>query len=373
MQCRDSLTAAYLRGDKEIPVPAERRPGNGEYLLIRDATENNLKHVDVRLPLGKLICVTGVSGSGKSSLVIEVLYKALAQRMYRAKERPGRHERIEGLENLDKVIDIDQSPIGRTPRSNPATYTNLFTDIRDLFASLPEAKMRGYKPGRFSFNVKGGRCEACQGDGIIRIEMQFLPDVYVPCEVCHGKRYNREALEIKYKGKSIADVLDMTVDEALEFFQNIPRIRTKLQHAGRGGAGLHQAGPAGDDAVGRRGAAGEAEQGAEPARDGQDAVHPGRADDGAALRRRAEAAAGAAAAGGPGQHDRGDRAQPGRDQVGRLDDRPGAGGRRRRAATSSPRARRSRWPRVARSYTGQFLRPIAGRARGPAAGRGDCG
>jgi excinuclease ABC subunit A len=228
MGCADSLTAEYLRGDQEIPIPAFRRPGNGEYLIVRNATANNLKHVDVRFPLGKLICVTGVSGSGKSSLIIDVLYQALAQRLYRAKERPGKHESIEGLDNLDKVIDIDQSPIGRTPRSNPATYTNVFTDVRDLFASLPEAKMRGYKAGRFSFNVKGGRCEACQGDGIIRIEMQFLPDVYVPCEVCHGQRYNREALEIKYKGKSIADVLDMTVDEGLEFFQNIPRIRTKL-------------------------------------------------------------------------------------------------------------------------------------------------
>ncbi len=229
MRCGDSLTAQYLRGEKRIEVPEVRRPGNGQYLIIRDATENNLKHVDVRFPLGKFICVTGVSGSGKSSLVNEVLYKALAMRIYRAKDKPGRHLTIEGIENLDKVVDIDQSPIGRTPRSNPATYTNLFTEIRDLFAALPDAKMRGYKPGRFSFNVKGGRCEACQGDGIIRIEMQFLPDVYVPCEVCHGKRYNREALEIKYKGKSIADVLDMTVVEALEFFQNIPPIRNKLQ------------------------------------------------------------------------------------------------------------------------------------------------
>ncbi len=229
LKCADSLTAQYLRGEKRIETPRVRRPGNGQYLIIRDATENNLKHVDVRIPLGKFVAVTGVSGSGKSSLVNEVLYKALAMRMYRAKERPGKHLTIEGIENLDKVVDIDQSPIGRTPRSNPATYTNLFTEIRDLFAALPDAKMRGYKPGRFSFNVKGGRCEACQGDGIIRIEMQFLPDVYVPCEVCHGKRYNREALEIKYKGKSIADVLDMTVAEGLEFFQNIPPLRNKLQ------------------------------------------------------------------------------------------------------------------------------------------------
>ena len=228
LHCSDSLTAAYLRGEKAIEIPPIRRPGNGEYLIVRGASENNLKQVDVRFPLGKLICVTGVSGSGKSSLVNEVLYKALNLRLYRAKERPGRHESIEGLENLDKVVDIDQSPIGRTPRSNPATYTNLFTEIRDLFASLPDAKIRGYKPGRFSFNVKGGRCEACQGDGIIRIEMQFLPDVYVPCEVCHGHRYNREALEIKYKGKSIADVLELTVDEALEFFQHIPPLRNKL-------------------------------------------------------------------------------------------------------------------------------------------------
>jgi len=228
LHCSDSLTAAYLRGEKAIEIPPIRRPGNGEYLIVRGASENNLKQVDVRFPLGKLICVTGVSGSGKSSLVNEVLYKALNLRLYRAKERPGRHESIEGLENLDKVVDIDQSPIGRTPRSNPATYTNLFTEIRDLFASLPDAKIRGYKPGRFSFNVKGGRCEACQGDGIIRIEMQFLPDVYVPCEVCHGHRYNREALEIKYKGKSIADILELTVDEALEFFQHIPPLRNKL-------------------------------------------------------------------------------------------------------------------------------------------------
>jgi excinuclease ABC subunit A len=228
LSCADSLTAEYLRRERQIAIPALRRPGNGEYLVVRGASENNLKHIDVRFPLGKLICVTGVSGSGKSSLVIEVLYKALAMRMYRAKDKPGTHDVIEGMQNLDKVVDIDQSPIGRTPRSNPATYTNVFTDIRDLFASLPESKVRGYRPGRFSFNVKGGRCEACRGDGIIRIEMQFLPDVYVPCEVCHGRRYNREALEIRYKGKSIADVLDMTVREALAFFHNIPSIRNKL-------------------------------------------------------------------------------------------------------------------------------------------------
>ncbi|MCC7353926.1 MAG: excinuclease ABC subunit UvrA [Anaerolineae bacterium] len=228
LSCPDSLTGAYLRHDRVIPIPTTRRPGNGGYLLIRGATENNLKQVDVRIPLGKFVVVTGVSGSGKSSLIVEVLYKRLAQHFYQAKDKPGKHETIQGMEHLDKVIDIDQSPIGRTPRSNPGTYVNVFTDVRDLYASLPEAKLRGYQPGRFSFNVKGGRCEACQGDGIIRIEMQFLPDVYVPCEVCHGKRYNREALEIRYKGQSIADVLGMTVHQAYDFFEHIPRIRNKL-------------------------------------------------------------------------------------------------------------------------------------------------
>lgn len=225
----DSLTAQYLRGERRIDVPDERREGNGGYLFVKGATENNLKNVDVRIPLGKFVAITGVSGSGKSTLVVEVLYKRLAQLMYKAKDRPGKHASLEGIELIDKVIDIDQSPIGRTPRSNPATYVGLFTYLRELYASLPEAKARGYKPGRFSFNVKGGRCETCQGDGIIRIEMQFLPDVYVPCEECKGKRYNRETLEIKFRGKSIADALDMTVEEALEFFQNIPRIRNKLE------------------------------------------------------------------------------------------------------------------------------------------------
>ncbi|MFN8464737.1 MAG: excinuclease ABC subunit UvrA [Caldilineaceae bacterium] len=229
IHCPDSLTARYLRGEVRIPVPGERREGNGNYLVVKGARENNLKSVDVRFPLGKFVAVTGVSGSGKSTLVVDVLYKRLAQWMYRAKDRPGAHTSIEGMEHLDKVIDIDQSPIGRTPRSNPATYVGLFTDLRDLYATLPEAKARGYKAGRFSFNVKGGRCEACQGDGIIRIEMQFLPDVYVPCEECKGKRYNRETLEIHFRGKSIADVLDLTVEEGLEFFQHIPRLRNKLE------------------------------------------------------------------------------------------------------------------------------------------------
>ncbi len=225
----ESITGQYLSGRKWIPTPTKRRPGSGRFLKVLGAQENNLKNIDVSFPLGTFTCVTGVSGSGKSTLVIEILYKALAKRMYRAKDVPGKHRGLEGVEYIDKVIDINQAPIGRTPRSNPATYTNVFTPIRELFASLPESKARGYKPGRFSFNVKGGRCEACKGDGIIRIEMQFLPDVWVPCEVCHGKRYNRETLEIRYKGKNISEVLDMTVDEALEFFWNHPTIRRKLQ------------------------------------------------------------------------------------------------------------------------------------------------
>ncbi len=229
LQCSHSLTAMYLRGEQKIPMPKVRRPGSGKFLAVTGAAQNNLKEITVRFPLRKFIAVTGVSGSGKSSLVVEVLYKRLNQFFYRAKAKPGRFDTLEGLEYIDKVVNIDQSPIGRTPRSNPATYTNVFTDIRNLFARLPDSKARGYKPGRFSFNVKGGRCEACRGDGIIKIEMQFLPDVYVPCEVCHGKRYNREALEIRYKGKHIAEVLDMTVDEALQFFSNVPRIRNKLQ------------------------------------------------------------------------------------------------------------------------------------------------
>ncbi|MDR1028349.1 MAG: excinuclease ABC subunit UvrA [Clostridiales Family XIII bacterium] len=226
---KGSITGQYLTGAKRIEVPGERRPGNGNAIRVIGAAENNLKRIDAVFPLGRFVCVTGVSGSGKSSLVNEILYKALAQRVNRAKVKPGKYENIEGLEHIDKVIDIDQSPIGRTPRSNPATYTGVFTPIRDLFAQLPEAKMRGYEKGRFSFNVKGGRCEACSGDGIIKIEMHFLPDVYVPCEVCKGKRYNRETLEVKYKGNNIYDVLEMTVSESLEFFRNIPTIMRQLE------------------------------------------------------------------------------------------------------------------------------------------------
>ena len=230
MAVERSVTGAYLSGRKKIEVPKERRPFAQDHkLVIKGAAENNLKNIDVEIPLGVFTCVTGVSGSGKSSLINEILYKRLAKELNRAKTRAGRHEEMLGLEKLDKVINIDQSPIGRTPRSNPATYTGLFDMIRDVFAQTTEAKVRGYQKGRFSFNVKGGRCEACSGDGIVKIEMHFLPDIYVPCEVCHGKRYNRETLEVKYKGKTISDVLDMTVEEALQFFENIPRIKNKLQ------------------------------------------------------------------------------------------------------------------------------------------------
>lgn len=227
--CPDSITGKYLSGELKIPVPSERRKGNGKKLKIVGASENNLKNVDVEIPLGKFVCVTGVSGSGKSSLVNEILFKAVSTKLYNSKDKPGKHKRINGLKNIDKVIDINQTPIGRTPRSNPATYTGVFTHIRDLFAQIPEAKLRGYGKGRFSFNVKGGRCEACSGDGIVKIEMHFLPDVYVPCEVCHGHRYNRETLEVKYKGKSIFDVLDMTVEDGCEFFKNIPSISRQLE------------------------------------------------------------------------------------------------------------------------------------------------
>ena len=225
----NSITGRYLAGLEYIPVPKERRKGNGKELIIKGARQNNLKNVTVSIPLGKLVVVTGVSGSGKSSLVNEILYKKLAKKLNRARTIAGAHDDILGIEQLDKVINIDQSPIGRTPRSNPATYTGVFDQIRDLFAATPDAKAKGYNKGRFSFNVKGGRCEACSGDGILKIEMNFLPDVYVPCEVCDGKRYNRETLDVKYKGKSIYDVLDMTVEEALTFFENIPSIRRKIE------------------------------------------------------------------------------------------------------------------------------------------------
>jgi excinuclease ABC subunit A len=225
-----SITAKYLSGELEIAVPATRRVPDGKRMIrIFNAREHNLRHLDIEIPLGLFVAITGVSGSGKSTLIEDILHRSLARHFYRARVIPGLHDRITGLEHIDKVIDVDQSPIGRTPRSNPATYTGLFTPIRELFAELPEAKIRGYGPGRFSFNVKGGRCEACQGDGLVKIEMHFLPDVYVPCEVCKGKRYNRETLEVRFRGQSIADVLEMTVEDALAFFENQPRVRQKLE------------------------------------------------------------------------------------------------------------------------------------------------
>lgn len=240
----DSITGRYLSGRESIAVPSERRHPNGKYIEVVGAKENNLKDIDVRFPLGVLTCITGVSGSGKSSLVNDILFRALSQKLYGAREKPGVHDKILGIEHIDKAIIIDQSPIGRTPRSNPATYVGVFTDIRDLFSRIPDALARGYAPGRFSFNVKGGRCEACEGDGIIRLEMHFLPDVYVPCEVCKGKRYNRETLEIRYKGKNIADVLEMTVEEALQFFENIPKVKRKLETLNDVGLGYIELGQA---------------------------------------------------------------------------------------------------------------------------------
>ena len=229
MKNPNSLTGKYLSGKEKIEVPTKRRKGNKKYLELKGCKENNLKNINVKFPLGTFICVTGVSGSGKSTLVNDILYKAVSNNLYKIKEKPGKFREIKGLENIDKVIDISQTPIGRTPRSNPATYTGVFDDIRDVFANTKEAKIRGYEKGRFSFNVKGGRCEACWGDGVKKIEMHFLPDVYVPCEVCHGTRYNSETLEVKYKGKSIYDVLEMRVEEAYEFFENVPKIKAKLQ------------------------------------------------------------------------------------------------------------------------------------------------
>jgi excinuclease ABC subunit A len=245
MKCKESLTGLYLSGAKQIPLPVSRRLGNGKDLVIKGARHNNLKNIDVSIPLGRFVCITGVSGSGKSTLVDEILYRRLAQIFYRAKDRPGACDAILGIENIDKVINIDQSPIGRTPRSNPATYTGLFSSVREMFATVPEARLRGYGPGRFSFNVKGGRCEDCRGEGFIQIEMQFLPDVTVPCEVCKGKRYNREALEIKFKGKNIAEVLDMTVTEALDYFDHFPRVKNKLDTLNDVGLGyIHLGQPA---------------------------------------------------------------------------------------------------------------------------------
>ena len=279
-----------------MPVPEVRRRRSDRRIRIEGAREHNLQNVTVDIPLGLFVCVTGVSGSGKSTLVQDVLLRALMQKVYRSRVLPGKHRKLTGWEQVDKVIDIDQSPIGRTPRSNPATYTGVFDHVRKLFAQVPEARIRGFQPGRFSFNVRGGRCENCAGDGQIKIEMHFLPDVYVTCEVCKGRRYNRETLEVKYKGRSISDVLEMSVEEALAFFQNIPPIARHMQVLFDVGSRLHQAGPAGADALRRRGAADQAGLRAAQARHRQHALRAGRADHRAALRGHPQAAPGPAAA-----------------------------------------------------------------------------
>ena len=352
----DSLTGAYLRGEKSIATPALRRPPARGAICIRGARANNLKNIDVKIPIGALTAVTGVSGSGKSTLVNDILYRALAKNIYRAAAEPGPHDGIDGTELIDKVIEIDQSPIGRTPRSNPATYTGMFTYLRELFAMMPEAKARGFRAGRFSFNVKGGRCEACQGDGVIAIEMHFLPDVYVTCEQCKGRRYNRETLDVHYRGRSIAEMLDLTVDQALPLLENFPPIANKLRTLAGRGTGLHQAGPVGDDAQRRGGPAGQAVARAVTARHGAHALHPRRADHGPALRGHAAAARRAEQARRTGQYGGGDRAQPRRDPVRRLPDRPRPRGRAgRRAHRGRGHARAS--GRHAASATGEFLRP----------------
>ena len=304
----NSLTGQYLSGVKEIPSPEVRRVSGKKKISIVGAREHNLKDIDVEIPLGLFTVVTGVSGSGKSTLVNDILYRALAREIYGSGTHAGEHDDLHGAEHVDKVIRIDQSPIGRTPRSNPATYTGLFTPIRDLYAMLPESRERGYKPGRFSFNVKGGRCEACQGDGLKRIEMNFLPDVYVTCDVCRGRRYNYETLEVKYKGYSIADMLGATVEEALGVLSSIPLIAVKLKTLNDVGLGLHSPGAVVDDAFRRRGPADQARQGTEPQTDGAHVLSARRADDRAALRRCPQAARRAAAAGRAGEHGAGDRA-----------------------------------------------------------------
>ena len=345
------------------PGPAKRRRPAG-YLEIEGAAQNNLQRVNAKIPLGTFCAVTGVSGSGKSTLVNEVLYKAVANRLHRAKQRPGAHKRISGLDQVDKIINIDQSPIGRTPRSNPATYIGVFDAIRDLFSRTQEARARGYKPGRFSFNVKGGRCEVCRGDGQIKIEMHFLPDVYVPCEQCDGKRYNRETLEVRFKGRTIADVLDMTVEEARRLLPAHPQDQAQDAGAARRRAGLRAPGPAGHHPLRRRGPAGQAGLRAVQGGHRPDALHPRRAHHRPALRRRAAAAGHAPAAGRLGQHRRGHRAQPRRDQDRRPDHRHGPRGRRG--------GRHDRGPRHAGAGGGEGRQvvhgPLPGRDRGAGSG-----
>ena len=325
-----SLTGKYLTGELSVDIPERRPPNHRRTIKVINARGNNLKNVSAEIPLGLFTCVTGVSGGGKSTLLIDTLYKAIARKLNNASEGAAPHDRIEGLEHIDKIIDIDQSPIGRTPRSNPATYTGAFTPIREWFAGLPEAKARGYEPGRFSFNVKGGRCEACQGDGVIKIEMHFLPDVYVTCDVCKGKRYNRETLEVLFKGKSIADVLDMTVEEAAEFFKAVPRVRETFKTLHRVGLDYIHVGQQATTLSGGEAQRVKLAKELSQARHRPHALHPGRADHGAAFPRRQEAAGGAARAGVAGQYRGGDRAQSRGHQDRRLGDRPRPRRRRRR-------------------------------------------
>ena len=329
MRHPDSLTGQYLRGEKRVLLPTRTRRPKG-FLTVVGAGKHNLKAVNAKFPLGLLTCVTGVSGSGKSTLVLEVLFPSLSSLLYHRQPRMEGCRTLKGADALDKVIDIDQSPIGRTPRSNPATYTGVFTFIRDLFAGLPESRVRGYRPGRYSFNVKGGRCETCQGGGLIKIEMHFLPDVYVTCEACKGQRYNRETLDVRHKGKTIADVLDMTVAEALDFFEPIPAIARKLKTLADVGLALHQVGAIRDHVVRGRGAAREVESRAVQAGHGPHALPVGRADHRAAFCGRATVTRRAEPAGGTRQYRARNRTQPGRDPQRGLDSGPGPGRRQRR-------------------------------------------
>ncbi len=337
-----SLTGQYLSGSREIPVPERKKPNPRRQLKVVNARGHNLKGIDAEIPIGLFTAITGVSGGGKSTLLVDTLYAAVARRLNGAADAPAPHDRIEGLEHLDKVIDIDQSPIGRTPRSNPATYTGAFTPIREWYAGLPEARARGYEPGRFSFNVKGGRCEACQGDGVIKIEMHFLPDVYVTCDVCKGKRYNRETLEVTFKQKSIADVLDMTVEEGIELFQAVPSIRKVLETLARVGLDYIHIGQQATTLSGGEAQRVKLAKELSQARHRADAVYSGRADHRAALPRRGEALGGAARARGRGQHRGGDRAQSRGDQDRRLDHRSRPRRRRRRRRDRGGRRARGR-------------------------------
>ena len=368
MASPDSLTGQYLTGTRQVSVPHRRRPRDPDKALkVIGARGNNLKDVTAEIPLGLLTCVTGVSGGGKSTLLIDTIYRAVARRLNGAREHPSPYDQIEGLEHLDKVIDIDQSPIGRTPRSNPATYTGAFTPIREWFAGLPDAKARGYQPGRFSFNVKGGRCEACQGDGVIKIEMHFLPDVYVTCDQCKGKRYNRETLDVKFRDKSIADVLDMTVEEGAEFFRAVPSIRDKLETLARVGLGYIHIGQQATTLSGGEAQRIKLSKELSKPGDGPHALHPRRADDRPALPRRGQAARGAARAGRGRQHGGRHRAQPRGHQDRRLDHRPRTRRRRRRrpfVAVGTPED----VVRVKESYTGQYLKQVLGRRAGGAPG-----